>query len=108
MAEKVKAKQKKELNLYKDEQVEKKDIKKEKINNKKLQEEKEPKEEKKSLWYKFMNFCHGVKSEAKKVRWTSKEDMLKYSIATIVFIIFCSIFFYGIDTVFALIQSLFQ
>ena len=36
-----------------------------------------------------MIFCHGIKSEIKKVRWTNKKDMLKYSIASIVFIIFC-------------------
>ena len=65
-------------------------------------------EEKKGLWGGFMTFCHGVKSEFIKVRWTSKKDMVKYSIATIVFIVFCSLFFYGIDTIFALIQSLFN
>lgn len=65
-------------------------------------------EEKKGLWGSFMTFCHGVKSEFIKVRWTSKKDMVKYSIATIVFIVFCSLFFYGIDTIFALIQSLFN
>jgi preprotein translocase subunit SecE len=33
--------------------------------------------------------------------------MVKYSIATIIFIIFFSVFFYLIDIIFALIQSLF-
>ena len=61
-----------------------------------------------NLWEKFMIFCNGVKSETKKIKWTSKQDMLKYSIATIIFIVFCSLFFYGIDTIFALIQSLFN
>lgn len=65
-------------------------------------------EKKQSIWTRFMIYCHGVKSEAKKVRWTSKKDMVKYSIATIIFIIFCSLFFYGIDTIFALIQALFK
>ena len=63
---------------------------------------------KQNIWEKFMVFCNGVKSETKKIRWTSKQDMLKYSIATIIFIVFCSLFFYGIDTIFALIQSLFN
>lgn len=62
--------------------------------------------DKNGLWTKFMIFCHGVRSEVSKVRWTSKQDMLKYSIATIAFIVFCSLFFYGIDAIFALIQSL--
>lgn len=101
MAEVVKAKERK--NLVKVEE-EKKTTKKTKVSNKNEGKE----EEKKSLWGKFMNFWYGVGSEFKKVRWTSKKDMLKYSVATIIFIVFCSIFFYGIDTIFALIQSLFS
>ena len=62
--------------------------------------------EKKSLFARFMTFCHGVKSEFKKVHWTNKKDMVKYSIATIITIIFCSLFFYLIDVLFALVQSL--
>ena len=64
--------------------------------------------EKKSLWVRFRIFCHGVKSEAKKVHWPTKKDMLKYSIATVLFIVFCSAFFYVIDIIFALIQSIFR
>lgn len=60
-----------------------------------------------SLWTRFMIFCHGVKSEFKKVFWPTKSDMIKYSITTILFIIFLSLFFYLIDVVFALIQTLF-
>lgn len=64
--------------------------------------------EKKSLWVKFRIFCHGVKSEAKKVHWPTKKEMLKYSVATVLFIILCSLFFYIIDIIFALIQSIFR
>ncbi|MDY2908646.1 MAG: preprotein translocase subunit SecE [Candidatus Faecimonas sp.] len=53
-------------------------------------------------------FCHGVKSETKKVHWPTKKDMLKYSVATVLFIVFCSLFFYVIDIIFALVQSLFR
>lgn len=62
--------------------------------------------EKKSLYERFRIFCHGVKSEFNKVHWTSKKDMVKYSVATIITIIFCAVFFYVIDVLFALIQSL--
>ena len=48
---------------------------------------KKVKEEKKSLWVRFRIFCHGVKSETLSVHWPSKKDMVKYSIATIVFVI---------------------
>lgn len=64
--------------------------------------------EKKGFIAKFRIFCNGVKGEFKKVHWTSKKDMVKYSIATIVFVIFCAGFFYLIDVIFALIQSLFH
>ena len=60
---------------------------------------------KKSLWTRFLIFCHGVKSEFDKVHWTSKKEMIKYSITTILFIIFMSLFFYLINVIFALIQT---
>ena len=68
---------------------------------------KEKKEEKKkSLWVRFRIFCHGVASEFRKVNWPTRYNMVKYSIATIVFVIFLAVFFYIIDVLFALIQSL--
>ena len=76
--------------------------------DKKKTTKKKVKEEKKSLWLKFRIFCNGVKSEFSKVHCPSKKDMIKYSIATIVFIIFCALFFYAVEIIFALIQSLFN
>ena len=107
MAQIVKAKKRQELiNMEEEHRKEKNNKKIEKdtknSNNKKSKES----NDKNSLWTRFMIFCHGIKSEIKKVRWTNKKDMLKYSIATIVFIIFCSLFCYGIDFIFALVQSL--
>ena len=82
----------------------KKEVKKDNVKSVK----KQPKtEEKKSAWTNFRIFCHGVGSEFKKVHWPTKENMIKYSVATIVFVIFCGLFFYAIDVIFALIQSLF-
>ena len=63
-------------------------------------------EEKKSLFTRFRIFCNGVKGEFEKVHWTSKKDMLKYSIATIVFVIFFALFFYAIELLMALLKSL--
>ena len=63
---------------------------------------------KKSLWVRFRIFCHGVKSETLKVHWPSKNDMIKYSIATIAFVVFCSLFFELINILFALVQSVFK
>ena len=84
--------------------------KKEKVEKK---EEKKPvkkssnkKEEKQNIFVRFRLFCAGVKNEFLKVHWTSKSDMLKYSIACIFFIVFCSLFFFAINVLFALLQSL--
>ena len=62
----------------------------------------------KNILEKFLIFCNGVKDEFKKVNWTSKNNMIKYSVASIIFIIFCSGFFYLINVIFALVQSLFS
>lgn len=72
----------------------------------KIKKKEKQKEVKKSLWVRFRIFCHGVKSEFLKVHWTQKNDLVKYSIATIFFLIFTALFFYVIDVLFALVQSL--
>lgn len=48
---------------------------------------------------RIKNWFKGVVSEFKKVRWPSKKEMIKYSIATIVFILFFAVFFYIIELV---------
>lgn len=85
----------------------KKNDKKKKEEKKEVVSKKNVKESgKKSLWTRFRIFCHGVKGEFLKVHWPTKDNMIKYSIATIFFIIFCAGFFYLIDIIFALVQSL--
>lgn len=64
------------------------------------------KKNKKSLWSRFMNYCHGVKTEFKRVHWTTKSDLGRYSIATLAFVIVFSLFFYGVNALYALIHSL--
>ena len=105
---------KEKVEKYNIDEISKKSVKK----NKKEEPKKESKkvvkkankvsQEKKSLFTRFRIFCNGVKGEFEKVHWTSKKDMLKYSIATIVFIIFFSLFFYGIDIIFAFVKTLFN
>ena len=88
---------------------EKKDKKEKKeVSKKKTDSKKSTKKEKKSLWVRFRIFCHGVKSETLSVHWPNKKDMIRYSIATIFFIVFCALFFYAVDVIFALIQSIFR
>ena len=70
----------KKVKTTKDEKISKKDTKKTK-NTKKV------KKEKKEM------FFTGVKKELGKVRWPLKKEMIKYSIATLSFIIFFGLFF---------------
>ena len=51
---------------------------------------------------KVVTFFKEVKSEMSKVKWPSKKDMVKYSIATIIFIVFFAVFFYLIDLIIAI------
>ena len=51
-------------------------------------------------------FFGEVRKELSKVKWPNKKDMVRYSIATIVFVIFFAAFFYLIGVLVALITKL--
>ena len=89
-----------------------KDLKKKEKNNKKKEKPQTHKtvkktSEKKGFFTKIKDYFNGVGVEFKRIHWPSKKDMVKYSIATVFFIIFFGIFFYLIDIIFAFIRSLF-
>ncbi len=86
------AKKKKKIEEKK---IEKKDIKKE--------SNKEKKDKKENIFVRFRIFCNGVKSEFQKIHWPSRYDLIKYSLATIIFVIILSLFFYAITAIFELI-----
>jgi len=46
------------------------------------------------------------RSELKKIKWPTKKEMIKYSIATVAFVIFFAIFFYLIELLMALLKTL--
>lgn len=83
-------------------------------NEKKKTDKKEVKTEKKTTQKKtskkhtkkkgIFQFFHEVRKEVSKVKWPSKKDMIKYSVATIVFILFFSVFFYLIELILALLK----
>lgn len=52
-----------------------------------------------------VGFFKEVKNEVSKVKWPSKKDMVKYSVATIIFVIFFAVFFYLIDLIIALLKA---
>ena len=47
-----------------------------------------------------------VKGELKKVKWPTKAEMGKYSVAVLLFIVIFGLYFYGLDALFAWISSL--
>lgn len=53
----------------------------------------------KEVKVKKEGFFKSLKSEFKKVRWPNKKEMVKYSIATIVFVLFFGIFFYILEII---------
>ena len=54
---------------------------------------------------KIIDYFKGVKKELSRIKWTSKKDLLKYSVASILFVIFFGVFFYVIDLVVAVLRS---
>lgn len=52
-----------------------------------------------------VKFFKEVRSEVSKVKWPSKKDMVKYSVATIMFVVFFALFFYAIDAIIALLKE---
>lgn len=55
---------------------------------------------------KLKKFFIGVKKELKKVRWPNRKEMIKYSLATISFILFFALFFVATDLIIAGIKVL--
>ena len=51
-------------------------------------------------------YLSDVRKEMHLVRWPSKEEVIKYSIACLIFVLFFALFFYGIDALFALVKDL--
>lgn len=87
-----------------------KDTKKKKTEVKEVKKEKDTKKKNvkstgKETKAKKEGFFKGVKNEMSKVVWPSKKNMVKYSIATILFIIFFALYFFGIEVIMAWLKS---
>ena len=80
-------------------------INNEKKKKEKTKEIKKSKKDKKKVVKTKKKLFSGVRSEMAKVKWPSKKDMIKYSIATIFFIVFFGLFFYCIDLLLALLKE---
>ncbi len=53
-------------------------------------------------------YFKGVKSEMSKVKWPDGKSMVKYTIATLAFIVFFGGYFYLINFLFALLKGVFN
>ncbi len=51
------------------------------------------------------SYSQEVKAELKKVKWPTKQEMIKYSIAVVAFIVIFGLYFYGLDALFAWLSS---
>ena len=89
----------------------KKELKEDKKKTSKVKEKKEDskkvKSEKKvNIFDSIGKYFRGVWKELGRIRWTNKKDLVKYSIATVIFVLFFGIYFYGIDWIALLVRSL--
>lgn len=58
------------------------------------------------IFKRIGNWFKSVIKEVSKVKWPTKKEMAKYSLVTIVFIVFFALFFYAIELLMALLKSL--
>ena len=54
------------------------------------------------------NYFKGVKKEISRIRWTNGKDLVKYSVATVLFVLFFGVYFYAIDWIALVVRSLAQ
>ena len=55
---------------------------------------------------KIKDFFVSVKKEISKVKWPTKKDMIKYSVITVIFIVFFALFFVQLDFIIAYVKVL--
>ena len=54
---------------------------------------------------KLVEYFKGIKKEISRIKWTNKKDLLKYSVASIIFVVFFGVFFLGIDLLVAWLRG---
>jgi len=92
--------------VSKNEEVKESKITKDVKKTTKKDTKKDVKKSKKEVKVKKESFFTGVRKEMKHVRWPLKKEMVKYSIATLSFIIFFALFFMLTDFIIAAVKML--
>ena len=64
------------------------------------------KEKKENIFKRIAKYFKGVGKEFKRIRWTDRKDLLKYSISTLVLVFLFGAYFYAIDWIVLLVRSL--
>lgn len=64
------------------------------------------KEKKENIFKRMFKYFKGVGKEFKRIRWTDRKDLFKYSLCTLVFVLFFGVYFYAIDWIVLLVRSL--
>ena len=89
------------------------EVKKTKVVNKKREKyivernlSKKEKKKKGNIFKSITKYFRGVITETKRIKWTTVKDLIKYSIASVVFVLFFGMYFYGIDWIALLVRSL--
>ena len=86
----------------------KKEVKNGKRNNYVAENKKSKKEKVKreNIFKRIFKYFKGVGKEIKRIRWTTGKDLLRYSVSTVIFVLFFGLYFYGIDWIVLLVRSL--
>ena len=92
----------KKSNKNEKEKKELKDTKKVKDTKKSKDKKVVKKETKKAVKVKKKPFAE-FRSEFSKIKWPTKKEMVKYSIATIVFVVFFALFFFAVQSLMSLL-----
>ena len=89
------------------------EVKKIKTDNKKrekyIAEKNDTKKEKKqrvNIFKSISKYFRGVGTETRRIKWTTGKELIKYSVASVVFVMFFGIYFYAIDWIALLVRSL--
>ncbi len=67
---------------------------------------KKEKKKRVNIFKSIKKYFAGVIKEIKRIKWTSGKELVKYSIASIILILFFGLYFYGINWIALLIRSL--
>jgi len=76
------------------------------IVEKSLSKKEKNKNKNKNIFKIISKYFRGVATETKRIKWTTVKELIKYSIASVVFVVFFGIYFYGIDWIALLVRSL--